>query len=62
VAAAIEREFGTKPRLVEGHGGVFDVVADGTTIYSNEGRCGPLPRPDEILRKLGYGPNFRSPP
>ena len=52
MAASIEREYGVKPRLVEGHSGIFDVVADATMIFSNKGACGPLPLPADILAAM----------
>ena len=34
LAGAIQKEFGTKPELIPGSGGIFDVKVDGKLIYS----------------------------
>ena len=34
LAAEIENKFGVKPDLVEGHGGIYEVVVNGKTVYS----------------------------
>jgi selenoprotein W-related protein len=47
----IERELGAGVELIEGRGGVFDVVADGTLLFSKK-KEGRFPEPDEILRAL----------
>jgi selT/selW/selH-like putative selenoprotein len=54
LAAEIEREFGVKPVLERGRGGVFDVLVDGTLIFSKheEGR---FPEHDEVLAKIPGG-------
>jgi len=51
VGAEIEAETGTKPELIEGAGGVFDVTIDGERIFSKryEGR---FPEPGEIVGLL----------
>jgi len=40
------------PELVEGSGGVFDVFADGSLVFSKH-REGRFPNAAEILRALG---------
>jgi selT/selW/selH-like putative selenoprotein len=51
LAAAIERELGSRVDLIEGRGGIFDVVADGKMLFSKkvEGR---FPEPEEIVKAL----------
>jgi predicted Rdx family selenoprotein len=51
----IREEFGVEPELIEGEGGIFDVVADGELVFSKH-EVGRLPMPDEVqklLRKKG---------
>jgi selenoprotein W-related protein len=51
----IRQEFGIKPELIEGRGGVFDVTVDGKTIFSKRS-AGRFPQEDEIVsavRALG---------
>ena len=52
MAAALEEEFGLKPELVEGHGGVFDVTIDGNLAYSKSEACGGFPEHEEIFRVI----------
>jgi selT/selW/selH-like putative selenoprotein len=40
-----------KAELIEGSGGIFDVVADGALIFSKH-RTGRFPEPGEIARVL----------
>ena len=35
-----------------GHGGIFDIVFDGRMIFSNQGRCGPLPLIEDVLLRI----------
>ena len=51
MAAAIQQELGLESSLIKGDRGIFDVKADGTTIFSKyeEDR---FPTNDEILRSL----------
>ena len=49
MAAAIEKATGTVPTLIEGRGGVFDVMADGQVIFSKR-VSGRFPMPEEILK------------
>lgn len=47
----IERETGASVELIEGSGGVFDVVADGKLLFSKK-KEGRFPEPAEILQAL----------
>jgi selT/selW/selH-like putative selenoprotein len=51
----LREEFGAEPILVEGGGGIFDVTADGTLVFSkhSEGRFPELAEVFEKLRLLG---------
>lgn len=49
--AAIKNEFGTTADLEQGHGGVFDVVIDGTLVYSKD-QTYRFPTNDEIFAKV----------
>jgi len=53
LAAAIKNELGIEATLFEGHGGVFTVVANGTTIFDKAGKPGkPNPPVPEIIEKI----------
>jgi selT/selW/selH-like putative selenoprotein len=51
LAAAVEREFGIKANLKEGHGGIFEVALNERVVFSNleENR---FPENEEIFQKL----------
>ncbi|UCH79558.1 MAG: Rdx family protein [Candidatus Coatesbacteria bacterium] len=49
MAAALEKEFGVKPKLVEGRDGVFDVEVGGDVVFS-KAEAGRFPEEEEILR------------
>jgi len=51
LAAAIKDSFGIESELVEGTSGIFDVVADGTMIFSKY-ETGRFPEHDEVLDAL----------
>jgi predicted Rdx family selenoprotein len=53
--AAIEQEFGLKPTLKEGHGGIFEVTLNNNIIYTNKNQCGQLPTLEEIFSKIQKG-------
>lgn len=55
MAAAIERELKTKPALVRGDNGVFDVRVDGASIFSKK-QAGRFPTDAEILSALRLRP------
>jgi selT/selW/selH-like putative selenoprotein len=48
LAARIARELSIEPTLVEGRGGVFDVVVDGNRVFSKRS-AHRFPEPEEIL-------------
>jgi selenoprotein W-related protein len=49
VAAELKQALGAEVKLVEGSGGVFDVVVDGRTVFSKY-ETGRFPDPGEVLR------------
>ena len=51
MAAEISKELGVDAELIKGDKGIFDVVADGTLVFSkyNEGR---FPNPGEVVEAL----------
>lgn len=51
MADAIEKELGVKSTLIEGSGGVFEVVANGKTIFSKKS-MGRFPEDEEVLGPL----------
>jgi len=59
LAAAIANDLGVDAELIRGDNGIFDVVADGTTIFSKDAE-GRFPEEDEILTQLG-GDESRDP-
>jgi hypothetical protein len=38
--------------MIKGHGGVYDVLADGEVVFTKSGACGPLPLPDEVIAEM----------
>lgn len=52
MAAAVKSEFGVDAELIQGHGGIFDVSVDGAIAFTNAGRCGPLPWPEEVVQAI----------
>ena len=53
LAAEIENKFGVKPELVEGHGGIYEVDVNGTTVYTNKEMCGQIPENEQVLQEIG---------
>mgnify|MGYP002814449938 CR=1 FL=1 len=51
MADNIKRETGITAKLIEGRGGIFDVVIDGKKVYCKHD-TGRFPEPDEILGHL----------
>lgn len=51
MAAAIEKEFKVKSKLIAGGGGIFDVVCDGTMVFSKF-EAGRFPEEAEVLDAL----------
>jgi selT/selW/selH-like putative selenoprotein len=47
----LKEEFAIETELITGGGGIFDVVADGTRIYSKH-ETGRFPEPDEVISAL----------
>jgi selT/selW/selH-like putative selenoprotein len=48
---AIKERFGIVSRLIEGHGGAFEVVVDGKRIFSKL-KTFRFPEDEEILSKI----------
>lgn len=51
MAAEVEEALGLETELIPGDGGVFDVEADGTVIFSKHD-AGRYPEPSEIVASL----------
>ena len=51
MAAVITDAFESEPTLIEGSNGIFDVMANGTMVFSKH-REGRFPEPEEILSAL----------
>lgn len=47
----LRQKTGLEVELIEGRGGVFDVVAEGTLVFSKKA-AGRFPEPEEILKAL----------
>jgi selT/selW/selH-like putative selenoprotein len=52
LAAAVEKEFGIKVNLKEGHGGIFEVAINDQVAYSSLKECGRFPEDEEIFQKI----------
>jgi selT/selW/selH-like putative selenoprotein len=48
---AIKQKFGIVARLIEGHGGAFEVTVDGKKIFSKL-RMARFPEDEEILSQI----------
>jgi predicted Rdx family selenoprotein len=51
LAATLKDAFGFESELVEGKNGIFDVVADGTMVFSKHA-MGRFPNDDEVVAGL----------
>jgi len=51
LAADLKKQLHLEPELIEGTNGIFDVVADGTLIFSKH-QEGRFPEPQEIVQAL----------
>ena len=51
MAAKIKDQHGLDVELIEGKGGVFDIVVDGKLIYSKK-ETGRFPEDNEVLGQL----------
>lgn len=49
--ATLKQEFGVDAELIEGGGGVYDVVADGEVVFSKHA-AGRFPEESEIVALL----------
>ena len=51
MAAELEKALGVKSELIQGRGGVFDVVVDGKKVFSKHD-LGRFPEEGEVLRLI----------
>jgi len=51
LAATLKDTFGIESELIEGKNGIFDVVADGTMVFSKHA-MGRFPHHDEVVTAL----------
>ncbi len=51
MAAEIKETYGFDSELIEGAGGIFDVTANGTLVFSKHEK-GRFPEPGEVLEAL----------
>ena len=47
LADELERKFGSRPALIKGGGGIFEVKLDGELIFSKK-QAGRFPAPGEV--------------
>ena len=47
----MNKAFGVEAKLVPGHNGIFDVIADDKLVFSKY-ETGRFPDPGEVVRKL----------
>ena len=52
LAAKIRAEFGITPELLEGHGGVYELIVDDSVVYSNQSTCGQFPTDEVIFKEI----------
>jgi hypothetical protein len=52
IAADIKSDLGLTAQLVEGHDALFLVTADEQILYDNNGVCGRLPEPGNIINSI----------
>ena len=50
--ARIEKKFGLKADLVEGHDGIYEVRLNGRIVHSNQRACGSMIPSDRILQEI----------
>jgi selenoprotein W-related protein len=56
----LQEELGIEAELIAGGGGIFDVVADGTRVYSKH-ETGRFPEPQEVISALRSHGNAGAP-
>ena len=52
MAATIRSEFGIDAELIQGHGGIYEVMFNDTVVYSNQSSCGRFPTDEEIFAEI----------
>ena len=52
MAARFKTQFGADARLIEGGGGIFDVIVDEKLVYSKH-QTGEFPDEDQLIGALG---------
>ena len=52
LAATIRSEFGIDAELIEGHGGIYELIINDTVAYSNQSSCGRFPTDEEIFAEI----------
>jgi hypothetical protein len=53
LAEVVAETFGVRPKLIEGHNGIFDVLLDSRVIYTNQSACSRMPTIPEVLQEIG---------
>jgi hypothetical protein len=49
----VAETFGVRPKLIEGHNGIFEVLLDSKVIYTNQSTCSRMPTIPEVLQEIG---------
>lgn len=47
----MENEFGSKPKLIESSGGIFEVEVDGKLVYSKK-ETGEFPDNEKLIKQI----------
>ncbi|MBI2857595.1 MAG: hypothetical protein HYX90_00840 [Chloroflexi bacterium] len=52
MAASIRDKLGIEASLKEGHGGLFEVAAGDKVLFTNNRKCGNLPKDQDVVRMI----------
>ena len=52
LAEGIKKKINADVTLIEGHGGIYEVVLNSNVIYTNAGVCGNLPETEEVVQAI----------
>lgn len=59
LAKRIERMFGIRASLEEGHDGIYEVRMNGRIVHSNRRECGAMASCERILQEIAKRRSFR---
>ena len=52
LAARIHVEFGIKPELIRGGGGIYELTIDGTVVFTHRGSRSRIPEDEKLLQAI----------